>query len=99
MTSNTAMRLSADNLRLIHEIAMLPSQDVSPFVDDYFAAGGDMQAVAQWLHISGGVLRGQHVAGLHAAGLIAGIRGSISSRRLMRGRKLCTSSCDRGYCK
>jgi hypothetical protein len=69
----TAMRLSADNLRLIHEIAMLPSQDVSPFVDDYFAAGGDMQAVAQWLHISGGVLRGQHVAGLHAAGLIAGI--------------------------
>jgi hypothetical protein len=54
---STAARLDGASLMLIHQISTLPGNSATSFVADYFAAGGEMRPVAQWLQIAGGVLR------------------------------------------
>lgn len=56
-----AVRVSSDNLVLVHELTRLPRQTARPFFVDYFASGGDMKAVARWLQVSGHVLRTHRV--------------------------------------
>jgi hypothetical protein len=41
----------------VHHIAELTQKDARAYMKDYFAGGGDLSAVLQWLEIAGGVLR------------------------------------------
>jgi hypothetical protein len=41
----------------VHHIAELTQTDARAYMKDFFAAGGDLNSVLQWLEIAGGVLR------------------------------------------
>ncbi len=48
---------NAGNVVMVHQIAKLTRPDARAFMQDYFASGGDMRGVAEWLSHAGGVLR------------------------------------------
>lgn len=46
-------------LLLVHEISQLPAEQVAPFLQDYFEAGGAPGPVLLWLRMAGATLRGR----------------------------------------
>jgi phage-related protein len=52
-----AARLSAGSVLLVDRISALPADRAKPFMVDYFAAGGDRRAIAEWLQVVGHTLR------------------------------------------
>jgi hypothetical protein len=57
-----AFRQRRVDVAMIHGVAEMTKGDARAYMKDYFAAGGDMRSVAEWLQIAGGVLR-QHGGG------------------------------------
>jgi phage-related protein len=53
----TAARLSEGAVLLVDRISALPADAARPFMADYFAAGGNRRAVAEWFQIVGHTLR------------------------------------------
>lgn len=64
-------------LLLVHQMAGLPREQTAAFVKDYFAAGGKMDPIMQWLRIAGGVMRRR----------AEGAPRRASSRRASRGSR------------
>lgn len=52
-----AFRQRRFNIFLIHGVSELKRSDSRAYMKDYFATGGDLASVAQWLRIAGGVIR------------------------------------------
>jgi phage-related protein len=52
-----AARLSEGGVLLVDRISVLPADRAKPFMVDYFAAGGDRRAIAEWFQIVGHTLR------------------------------------------
>lgn len=57
-----ALRISGGELLLVDRVARLPRAEARPFIRDWLDAGGDRKAVAEWLAVVGGVLRGHRGA-------------------------------------
>lgn len=52
-----AFRESRSNVLMVHGISELQKRDARAYMKDYFAAGGDMKSVVQWLQVVGHVMR------------------------------------------
>lgn len=66
-----ALRLDggkAANIFLIHNISEMTQPEARAYMSDYFASGGDLDAVSDWLSIAGGVLRRHQVKDVNTAG-------------------------------
>ncbi len=52
-----AFRAGRHDLMFVHAVSSLGAEEAATFMQTYFAEGGDMQPVVQWLEIAGGALR------------------------------------------
>lgn len=68
----------AGEIFLIHQISGMTQAQARPFMQDYFAAGGDIKAIVQWLAAAGTVLRRHRVKDDNTAGgVVDAVGGAI----------------------
>lgn len=64
------LQANKGSVLVVHHISELPRQRAQEYMIDYFAARGDMGAVARWLQLTGGVLRKHRVKAPNTAGIL-----------------------------
>jgi hypothetical protein len=77
-----AFRAKSRTILAVHGISELASDDAAAFMRSYFAEGGDMRPIAQWLAIAAGVLEKAE-----AAAATNGARASNGRRRTSAAAK------------